>query len=114
MTRLIMLGGVAGLLSGLERGERGELRGERAFNENLRGQARSQAIEEALLQEQFRSGRENEFTSLLGPGMDAGTEGLRAAAGASPTLANLAGAFGDDENQANQYVNWLARQSGRG
>ena len=105
--------GVAGLLSGLERGERGELRGERAFNENLRGTARDQAIQEALLQEQFRSGRENEFTQLMGGGMGAGTEGLRAAAGASPTLADLAGSYAGDENRANQSVSWLARQLGR-
>ena len=51
-----LFGGV-GLFSGLEQGERGEMRGERAFTEGLRTQARDQAIEGLMATENRGRGR---------------------------------------------------------
>ena len=88
--------GAAGLLSGLEQGERGELRGERAFNEDLRGKARAQAIEELVLGENIRRGRDSDFRADLALGANQANAG---SAGYDRSLADIARTHGLDAQQ---------------
>ena len=83
--------GAAGLLGGLEQGERGELRGERAFNEDLRGTARNEAIEELVLGENIRRGRDSDFREDLRLGANQANAG---SAGFERSLADIGRQYG--------------------
>jgi hypothetical protein len=55
----------AGLARGVEGGERDELRGERAYNDGLRREARGDAIEDVMLEEQLQRGRNSDWNEYL-------------------------------------------------
>lgn len=64
--------GATSLLGGMERGMRDEARGERGYVDNLRREARGDSIEEIMLGENLRRGREADMARWMGMGMGEG------------------------------------------
>jgi hypothetical protein len=92
--------------------DRQELRGERGYVDSLRTTARDQAIQEALLAEQVRTGRDDQLYRYLslGLGQDDGTmDALRLAYGA---YGDQAGQYGQQAGQAGGWLGDLATNAG--
>jgi hypothetical protein len=105
------LSNLTGLHAGLERGERDELRGERAYTDDLRRTARSDSIQEFLLGEQLRTQEENQFMDILARSLGF-SDTLTSAGilgGAGDLFGNAANAYGARAGASNDAIGSLAQ-----
>lgn len=85
--------GVFGDTAGLEANERGEMRGERGYTDDLRTQARNEAIQELLMDEQFQGSANSEWQQYLQQALGFGFQSPGGGA-ASNAYANAANQYG--------------------
>jgi hypothetical protein len=105
------LSNLTGLHAGLERGERDELRSERAYTDDLRRTARSDSIQEFLLGEQLRTQEENQYMDILARALGF-SDTLTSAGilgGAGDLFGNAANAYGARAGASNDAIGSLAQ-----